>query len=738
MKKNHVWKQLLIGCLVAVQCLTLAPLAMAQGDSNASQSTTINGPVGPVTEETPEIPDGNDPVSPPVTDQVPDESDSDNGPAEGSDEVFDGTDIGDAGSEETPFAYGIDTTQYGSDVLVILANSNVMIHNNVEYRAPQPITVKNGVSYVSLRTLTERFGYVLTFDNKTKESIINNGGQELRYKMNTDTYKVAGVPTKMSGKSYIDKGTFMVPLTSALQAYKMPYQWDNVNKRIIVQMTAVPVAKFSVVQSEIFAGQTEVTVNDESFHPRGKQIIDTEWTGLESYYSEPGRKTISLRVMDVDGVWSEPYSVTINVLPPNAPPVADFMTEKTTYKMGEFIVYDDLSTDDEDAITERVWSNKEHAFFKPGDYYITLRVTDKHGASNEVAKKITVTNETLYTFDEFNQLYSEIGEVYTFNGSSILNMETITPVTKHLTRTLYRTNSPESIKSDGIVYQDKIAGATRVLLHHKNATTRNMKLYVIATNISEEDAVVRVEHTGIAGPNPFPQQTGKFAAERYFDSFGKNGRISEEVLKPKQSTILVKDLSKTALKPEQIYTMYADFNSDNNLQYQIVALDANKDIWKELPKLAKLDPDGVHIRGTFNNSDRKMTVSNLVGEKAGRLLIADNKLDTFLHGYDTMNGESRVNAGNYGVLYHIELERVAPNTLISFNARGGSYAGALLVNGKTVGTPNRGTLSTSNQASAVYRTGNSEEKVDIWFTPAAGSSLPVNLLFTPMPDNRTP
>lgn len=729
---KHTWKRLLIGCLVAVQCFTIMPVVNADQSVQQDNSTITNqGPSTP--EVTPDQSQSDTPAENETT--TPTETPTEQPDGSNPDTTTSVTDKGTAATGQDK-KQNIDTTIYGSDVLVIVPNSNVMVHNNIEYKAPQPVTAIKGVSYVSLRTLTERFGFQLTYDNKTKESIISSGGRELRYKIGTNTYQVDGVATKMSGTSYAKDNTFMVPLTSALQAFGMSYKYEASTKLIIVQMTSEPVAKFSVVPKEIFATQTEVVVKDESYHPRGLDIVEQEWSGLETYYSDPGQYTITLRVKDSNGVWSQPYSQTIEVVPPNEPPVAMFETNKDVYKMGELITYQDLSYDDEDAITERKWDNNQKAFFKPGDYYVTLRVTDKHGASNEIMKKITITNETLYTFDEFNLLYTGVGDKYSFNGSTILTYKQIVPVTKHGQRTFYRSNSPESFTTEGILYQDKIAGATRVLMHHRNATNRNIKMYIVAKNISSEDAVVRVERAGIAGPSTYPQETGTKAVARYFDSFRSNGVISEQILKPNESTVLVPDLTKLALKPEQVYSMYADFYSDNNLQYQIIALDASKDIMKELPKLEKITADKVHIRGTFNNADRTMTVSELVGDTSSRLVLADNKTDTYLTGWDTLSGESKINQGNYGVLYHIVLERVAPNTMISFNARAGAYAGAMLVNGQTVYSPNTGLLNNSSESSVVYRTGDTEEKVDIWFTPASGSSLPVNLVFNPMPEKR--
>src|SRR5690606_33189156 len=75
----------------------------------------------------------------------------------------------------------------------------------------------------------------------------------------------------------------------------------------------------------------------------------------------------------------------------NEPPVALFATDKHKYRIGEFIRYDDQSTDDEDAIVERKWDNNEPAFFQPGIVEVTLQVTDKHGLSSTYKQQIEIT-----------------------------------------------------------------------------------------------------------------------------------------------------------------------------------------------------------------------------------------------------------------------------------------------------------------------------------------------------------
>ncbi|UHA72848.1 copper amine oxidase N-terminal domain-containing protein [Paenibacillus sp. 481] len=629
-----------------------------------------------------------------------------------------------------------DYSVHGKDVLVLIANSPLMFHNGFEYQATQPMTVEKGVTYIALRSLVDRIGFKLSKDPKTKETIVSNGQTEVRYKTGSSYYRLNGKAVKMSGKPIVKKGTFMVPILPALTALQIPYTLDPANKRTIVRLDSPPVAKFSVNEQKIYAGQTRVSITNDSYSLRGHQIVEEEWVGLQEYYEQPGSYTISLKVMDVQGEWSQAHSETITVLPPNEAPTAQFNTDKDTYKMGELIRYQNYSSDPENDLKSEEWTNKQPAFFTAGPKTIKLKVTDGFGASHEVEQTITITEETKYTANEFNIAHTEVGEVYPVTGS-ILAMELLKPESTSAPRVLLRSNSPESVKEEGVLYADKVTGGARILMHHQNESDKNLKVYVTLKNVSDTPASVKVERAGWAGPSNAPQQTGKMALVRYFDSHSQQANEQSVVLQPGESRVFLKEMSDRAMKKSEVYTLYADFYADTTVEYSIIALDEKKDIIKELPNIKILHSDGVHIRGTFIDADRNFNVKELLGEKHSRLLFADGEQDPNVTGNDMIDTIFNVNKGNKGVLYRVTLDRVAPNTLISFNSRSGTYAGALLVNGITVHTPNNGLLKSTDDASVVYRTGNNEERLEIWFVPASGSNLPVNLIFTPVPKPRS-
>ncbi|QOS80025.1 copper amine oxidase N-terminal domain-containing protein [Paenibacillus sp. JNUCC31] len=617
--------------------------------------------------------------------------------------------------------------------LTLYMNSNKMMQDGKTYLAGQPMAVKNGVSYVAIRALVDRVGYNVKYDNTTKETIIISGEDELRFKTNSTIYTVNGESRTMKGPAYQQKNTFMVPLTSITQALNITYKVNQSAKTIVLNLNTKPVASFTV-QKEIFAGDT-VTYSTKSSSPKGLEIVDERWTGRQDSYDQPGTYTVTYAVQDSSGQWSDPYAVTIQVQKPNLPPVAMFTTDKEEYKMGEKIIYIDQSTDDENAIDndKTVWENNALAFFVPGPKTVTLTVTDKHGASNSYTKTVNITGETLYTMSDFNQLFTPVGEKFIFNGNDVPAMEKVPYTYYDEPSLLIRSNSPETVNTEGIVYKESSIGQTRFMIHHVNNTGKSVKMYVVATNNNAYTAVFEQQNMGFAGPSPIATAAGKLSIDRWFKSIQSGTGQKKVYIQPGESKLILTELSDLPMKQGQVISLYSDAFSDYGLDYNVIMIEENKDpmaVWSTLPVL---DRDGVHNRGTYPNATRIITYDQEVGSKPSRLPLGDNASDPNLVGTDPMAYTDASNAGNFGVLYKITLNNVAPRTLISFNPRGGKYSGVALVNGELVQISNGKSVSAPNEQSVLYRTGSYGQSVTILFSAAPGSNLPVNLLFTPLP-----
>ncbi|MBY0117692.1 stalk domain-containing protein [Paenibacillus sp. FSL L8-0435] len=632
---------------------------------------------------------------------------------------------------EQPSTGGSSVAGGGGGDLTLYMNSNKMMQDGKTYLAGQPMAVKNGVSYVAIRALVDRVGYDVKYDNTTKETIIVSGEDELRFKTNSTIYTVNGVSRTMKGAAYQQKNTFMVPLTSITQALDITYKVNQTAKTVVLNLSTKPVASFTV-QKEVFAGD-QVTYTTRSSSPKGLSIVDERWTGRQDSFDQPGVYTVTYAVQDSSGQWSDPYSVTIKVERPNLPPVAMFTTDKEEYKMGEKITYIDQSTDDENAIVKTEWDNNALAFFVPGPKTVTITVTDKHGASDSYTKMINITGETLYSVTDFNQLFTPVGEKFTFDGGGVPALEKVPFTYYDEPSLLIRSNSPETVNTEGIVYKESSFGQTRFMIHHVNNTGKNVKMYVVATNNNAYTASIDQQNMGFAGPSPFATVAGKLSIDRWFQSM-QNGTGQKKVyIQPGESKLILNDLSVLPMKQGQVISLYSDVFSDYELDYNIIMIEENKDPMEVLSSLPVLDRDGVHNRGTYPNATRIITYDQEIGSKPARLPLGDNASDPNLVGTDPMAFTEASNAGNFGVLYKITLNNVAPRTLISFNPRGGRYSGVALVNGQVVQISTGKSVTAPNEQSVMYRTGSYGESVTILFSAAPGSNLPVNLLFTPLP-----
>lgn len=619
--------------------------------------------------------------------------------------------------------------------VVFLMNSRKIFVNGALTLAGQPLEVKKGVSFVAIRGFAQATGMTIGNDASTNEVVLSRGNDELRFKAGSATVKVNGVAKKMKGAAYSINHNIMVPLAEIADSLNIPFTVDNTKKTVALKISSRPIASFRIGNNEVYAGQTYVQYLPQSYSPKGLPIVNEEWQNKQEVFNTPGSYTVSYRVQDSSGAWSDTFSKTIHVVKPHTPPVADFKTDKDTYKMGEPIKYTNLSTDEENSIVETKWENNEKAFFTPGDVVVRLKVVNKYGLFSTVEKTIKITDEQLYTRDEFNKLFVPVGEKYEINGKQVLEWEKLNYTFTNQPTTLIRSNSPETVYSEGILYRESAIGDTRFLVHHVNMTKKNMRIYLIATNKNSEPAHLIQTGLGFAGPSIYAGAAGKQSVQRYFDSIRLGNQYKDIYLAAGQSKVIMTELSDKVMKHEEVISLIADITSDRTIRYDLVMVPTGKDPIKAMPNL-KFLPQDVHKRGTFQQATRDVLYNELIGTTPVRLMLGDNSSDPYLVGTDGQTGEYKMNSGNFGVIYRIRLPRVAPNTLITFNPRGGFYSGVVMINGSIVSIPNVGGSKGTNETSVLYRTGDREQNLEITFTAAPGSNLPVGILFQPLPEKK--
>jgi len=621
------------------------------------------------------------------------------------------------------------------NTLQLKKNSAVMVFNGKELKAAQPVTIKGSSAYLPLNGIAIPFGFQLSFDAKTKEAVAKNAKQELRFKSGSSFIRVDGKLVQGPGPVYAQNNYMMVPIR----------MWSNLTGSQIVSSgtdititwSSLPAANFEIAPADIYATQTPVTYVDKASHPSGLRIVEERWEGKQDVFQTAGLHTVTRQVMDENGNWSEPYAVVVNVLPPNQPPVADFVTDKSTYRIGEKIQYVDRSSDDENAVATTKWTGNSEAFFEAGAHPVTLEVEDKHGIKHSVTKFVTVTNEVLYTQEEFNRLFTPVGGEYMTNGGTVLSYESVPWTFVNEPSQLIRSNSPERLVETGISYDTVLSGKARFLLYNESSLNYNVKLYIVATNPHRTPVDVGVGAWGAGGPDPYSTNAGKAAAMRYLDALNRKVPVTYTTLAPGESRIMLPEMSVVPLKPMQVFSAYADLYSDKTIRYRTIVLPEGQDPVAMIDSMNVMARDSVHVRGTFYYSDRVIEVTDqALGAKPQRLVLGDKTIDKYLDGIDENTGRVEYNLGNFGVLYKMKL-KVAPRTMVGLNARGGHYTGAFLVNGQLVEVTKGGALMTNSEMGVLHRTGNREETVEIEFVLASGSNLPVHMTFLPLPEERS-
>lgn len=596
----------------------------------------------------------------------------------------------------------------------------------------QPVTEIDGVTYIPLKAIAEIYGFKVSYNAKTRESIAASDQLTLAFKQNTDQVKINNSTNKTIPSTITLNSSLMVPVRAWSQLTDTTLTLSE--KEIKLEWKVGPSAAFKITNSTIFANQTTVEYVDLASSPNGATIVDEKWTGKEDIFPTAGKHTVTREVMDENGVWSIPYSVTIDVLKENLPPNAFFTTNKDTYKIGEPIIYKDLSTDDY-KIKSVTWKNNEPVFFESGNPVVTIVVEDIYGLKSEYNKAITISNERLYTEKEYYYNFKQPGQKLTVEHKLALEAETIPYTIAPIENsTVVRLNSPEQMSLPGIDYKDTIeAGKVRFAYHKQNKSTNTFRINLFATNNNDFPVFITNDNFAMGGPSPYVNHSGKASTTKYFENTVNPVKNQVIEILPGETIQVLPKAAQIDIIQDRTISIFSDYSISGALEFTSTITLAGVDAKQALPTLDQLQHDKTHIRGTFKAADRKLHFIHVFGAyPVERIVLGDKVSDSNVTGVDAVTGDEIQNAGNGAVKYAFSLE-VGPNQIIMLNGRGGIYSGSLLVNNKVVNMPEDGYLQNSTEAAVIYRTGDSRETVNINYIPAPGSNLPLSIIFDKVP-----
>jgi len=578
---------------------------------------------------------------------------------------------------------------------------------------------------VPLRFVATAFGLEVAWEAATKR-ITLQGEQHIVLRLGSLETTVDGQTKRLPAAPVLRGGHLLVPLRFLAEALNRQVEFDPATKRIrLTAKERPPVAVIVVEKQRVILGE-KVVYSSASYSPHGLPIVEERWTNPPPWPA-PGKYTLTLEVRDSRGLWSQPAKAVVEVLPPpNRPPVARFEVTKTVVAQGERIDYVDDSYDpDGDALVERVWENKREAFFVPGPQTVTLRVRDARGLWSEpYSLTINVSEQLLMDELSYNLRYALPGEKFTIPGRNLREFPAAKIKEMAAGPTLILSNSPEKITKPGILYRDAVAGPVRVFYWHANGLTSPLRVFLLAENTSAGPARITALRAGLAGPEKDVFATGRKALQRYFGS----QKVSALPLAPGEM-VIVNSRQYQPVEPGEVVHGIFDLAVEGEVTLALVALPLDANIRQAYPSLEPLPADLVHDRGTFRNADRLLSAEPPLEDPA--TFVFPSELSPPLTGYDALTGQPAVNRGNYGVLYRLQL-RPARDLVLLLNPRGGGLAGAVVVNEFLVPMPRTGFgwLASEVITAGLLPAG---QEATVLFTPAGGTSLPLNLLLWPLP-----
>ncbi len=348
--------------------------------------------------------------------------------------------------------------------VVLTLGSSTALLNDTPYQLEIPPEVVEGITFLPIRFVAEQaLGATVQWEPEAKMVQITKGDAQIKFSLETGQALVNDQEVELSSPPFIKDGRTLVPLRFLAENFNVQVDYDPVEKTI--------------------------TIIDE--------IEEVE----EPIYLPPVVTSLGL--------------------------------QSDVLKIGEEVKYNfTYENEAGESITAQEWNcqligdtqiitGQPRAFFRPGEYILSLRIKDAVGNWSEVAtKSFTVSNEKLISemvFKFSKPIYGELFEnMEDVNFSSFTANENTT--FKRTGPILHMSNSPEVVSQPGILYQSEASGNFRFFYHHLNGAAERQYLYVIAENDNLYPVTLKTMKSGVGGPINDYMNLGQLVSMRYLTS----------------------------------------------------------------------------------------------------------------------------------------------------------------------------------------------------------------------------
>ncbi|PRO66958.1 copper amine oxidase N-terminal domain-containing protein [Alkalicoccus urumqiensis] len=573
--------------------------------------------------------------------------------------------------------------------------SNVDVYiDNEQLQPAVPARIEQGTTLVPMRAVFQALDADVYWNQQTKEIASVRGDRDILLTLGRDTAIVNGERVTLRRAPFLDAYTTMVPLRFVSEALGDRVTWNQQEKTVRV---------------------TKNIQNPEPEPPEVRPITGSlvefdrfELQNIDTVYMIGGRSYV-------------PVEPLVSFIDSDVPPV--------------------LSGN------ELRWNDKSYPLVEEdgtkliaaSDFASAVEGTVRWTASE---KKLSFsTGITVYQTTSLDKSDYRIPVPTNVEGSSLTGE-----------RRLLTSNSPESIyerdAADGtVLWHDGVSGLTgiqehRVYGHHHNRTDSMMRFAVTIENTSAHPLeVYDAKRISSRSARNWPlYDIGLELAGRTMNDTMQS--ISKIRVEPGETKQIVRF---TARGGEMLGYMN-DFsvmalNRQRPVDYTIRTTAATGDTELTELKGSPVKHDGSHARGSWAQSDLSVTLPDYyAGDENVSYSLSNRNTDHFYvssTSYDPMN--AHINPGHFGAEYHVTVP-LANDTEdtktvgVYLSPRGGSYAGAVNMDGQTYLTPPLAPVTESVLLKEIdVEPGTDEFTFDLMHT--SGSNLPIAVSLRTMPEN---
>lgn len=321
-------------------------------------------------------------------------------------------------------------------------------------------------------------------------------------------------------------------------------------------------------------------------------------------------------------------------------------------------------------------------------------------------------------------------------------------------------DDPEYIRvPEAVAFREAVQpGSVRLYVYNVNGVKEPQKIDRKITAVIKNTGT-SVMHLRMLKYSSQPPSTNyfKIGKEGLADYFASKGDSKIRTIKPGEAITIDEKLEKNVVKYDELVHGFYEFVIDQPGEVSVLQTDLKTSGPQALKRITNVLPPKSQSgagRGVFGVSNYQVIASNVIDTKNGpaELIVADGVKDPWVTGHESTTGHIARLAGNYGVMYEVELKWKSSDgkglALVTWNSRaddnkwcGGMAATMVMDKGKFEGgivqlPSDRLTTKRAPEAILIQvfppAANGEEQTIRFTYSPPGASCLPTPLIFVPV------